>query len=274
MTGRTAARVGLVAVAAVAVAWLAYDLRALSLDAQGHAAANVARRPAQVDRALSLFAQAARGNADPTPRINEAKFLLSLGRTRQAVDVLGTVTRANPGNVQAWTLLASATVASDPRRFAEANQQLRALFGHPVGSSYQLSSILTPHGVVEVSPGQVKGQVDGVRAIGPVAQFEGWSAAVTERPGGGSSLVPAEEILILSDSRLVASSAPTGARRDVARAYSAPIARVGFTINVPIAMLERAGRRADVEVLASLNGTASELPVNCHPRRQAFGCGQ
>lgn len=274
MIGRTSARVGLVALAAVAVAWLAYDLRALSLDAQGRATAKVARRPAQVDRALSLFAQAARGNADPTPRINEAKFLLTLGRTRQAVDVLGTVTRANPGNVVAWTLLETATAATDPPHAANANQQLRSLFGHPVGLSYTQPSIRTPSGVVEVAPGHVQGQVEGVRVIGQVAQFEGWSAAVTTGAGGRSSVVPAEYILIVSDSRLVAASAPTDFRRDVAKAYGVPIARVGFTINVPTALLERAGRKAGVQVFGSLKGVASQLPISCRPKRQAFGCGE
>jgi hypothetical protein len=274
MIAHRAARVGLAALGAVAVAWLAYDLRALSLDAQGHAAANVAHRPAQVDRALSLFAQAARGNADPTPRINEARFLLTLGRTRQAADVLGTVARANPGNVQAWTLLATATATTDPGRAAEANQQLRSLFGHPAGLSYTQPSIITPTGVVEVAPERVLGQVESVRVIGQVAQFEGWSAAVTKGPGGRSSLVPPQDILLVSDSRLVTTSAPTDFRRDVAKAYGAPIARVGFTINVPTALLERAGRKAGVQVFGSLQGVASELPISCRPKRQAFGCGR
>ena len=80
MTGRIAARVILFVLAAAALAWFAYDVRAVSLDAQGRSEARLAHGAPQVDRALSLFAQAAHGNADPTPRIDEARFLISLGR--------------------------------------------------------------------------------------------------------------------------------------------------------------------------------------------------
>jgi hypothetical protein len=277
ITGITA-RVGLAALAVVAVAWLAYDLRALSLDAQGRAQARVARSTPQVERALSLFADAARGNADPTPRIDEARFLLSLGRTRQAVGVLDTVVHTNPGNVLAWSLLASSTAASDPRRAAEAVRQLRLQFGHPFVYYVAQRTIFSPTGVIQVVPGQVIGGVDTERVIGRVARFVGWSATLTKKPGGGVNVVPSADILILADGRFVAGGAPTMARPDLERSLSrfvhASVTGVGFTIDAPLALLYARGRKARIQVFGSAGGVASLLPIKCSPQPQVFGCGQ
>jgi hypothetical protein len=259
MIGRVAARVALVAVAAVAVAWLAYDLRALNLDAQGRAEAGVARDPSQVNRALSLFSRAAHGNADPAPRIDEANFLLRIGQTAKAAGVLNAVARANPGNLVAWSLLLSATPASDPRH-AKAAHKLTLLFGHPAGYSAQQQTISLPRGSIEVVPGRFIGLVDNVPVVGGVAVFVGFA-------------VPPVEIMIVSDGRIVATGTPTRARPDVPEASSVPGARVGFGIAVPLRLLEQNGHKDHVEVLAGAQGIASQLPVSCSPIPQGFGCG-
>ncbi len=273
MIRQTAARVILVVLAAVSVVWLAYGLRALSLDAQGRAQARIARSPQQVDRALSLFAQAAHGEADPTPRIDEARFLLSLGRPTRAAEALEKVVRANPGNVLAWRLLATATAANDPGREVEANEQLFRLFGHPI-VLYPQGILYTPLvGLLGVEPGVVVGSVDQVQIIGKVARFIGWSAMVTQRSRTSFSVIPSDEVMILADGRFVAGGTPYLARSDVARTYHVHTAQVGFTTDVPVAALETARGRRAVEVFASSGRIASRLPVNCVRQVQSFGCG-
>jgi hypothetical protein len=271
------ARVSLLALAALAVAWLAYDLRALSLDSQGRAEARVARGAPQVERALSHFADAARGNADPTPRLDEAKFLISLGRTRQAAGVLGAVVRTNPGNVLAWSLLASATATSDPSRAAEADRQLNLLFGHPVVYYVAQGIIFSPTGVVQVVPARDVGAVDSVRVVGGVARFVGWSATLTNKPGAGKSLVPSANVVVLADGRFVAGGAPTiagpAAARALSRSLQVPVGRVGFSIDAPAALLEPGGRKARIQVFGSSGSVASQLAITCNPRPLAFGCG-
>jgi hypothetical protein len=277
MIGRISARLALLALAALAIAWFAYDLHALSLDARGRAAAGVAQSAPQVQRALSQFADAAHLNADPTPRIDEARFLLSLGRTRQAAGVLNAVVHANPGNVLAWSLLASATTASDPARSAEANKQLRLLFGHPVVEYVAEGTIFAPTGVLQVVPGRAAGRVDRVRIAGKVARFVGWSAALNNRPGGGLFVTPSEDVLILANGRFVAGGSPTLQRPDVSRSLSqlfhGLVPRIGFTIDVPVALLGTNGRKARIQVFGSSGSVASPLAIQCSPTPQAFGCG-
>jgi hypothetical protein len=279
MIGRTAARVGLVVLAALAAAWLAYDLRAVSLDAQGRAEARVAHRASQVDRALSLFAQAAHANADPTPRIDQARLLLAIGRTGQAADVLDGVVRTDPGNVQAWSLLASATATSEPRRAAQADDQLRVLFGHPVIYNARQGWMLTGAGVVYIGPGVI-GRVESVRVTGSVAQFSGWLATATKPPGSPSSVGPADELLIVSGGRLVGGGLPTVTRPDVWRALSAFLRAstapegLGFRIYVPLALLNRVGRKTDLHVFGISRGIASELPINCSQSLPTPGCAR
>jgi len=258
----------------VVLAWLGYDLRALSLGAQARAKAHVAHSGLQVEQALSRFAQAAQGSADPTPRIDEARFLLSLGRTSQAAGVLNSVVRGNPGNVIAWSLLSSATAGTDPRRQAEANQQLFLLFGHPVVYYVAQGTIFSPTGTLSVLPGQVQGHVEGVQIRGDVARFVGWSAMVTKKAGRGLSLVPAEDVLLLVNGRFVAGGTPTRARPDVARAFQVPVAQVGFSIDVPVAQLETPTGKEQVQVFGSSRGVASSLPINCSPQLQILGCSR
>ncbi len=260
----------LVVLAAAVLTWLAYDLRGLSLDAQGRAEARVAHGLPQANRALALFAQAARGNLDPSPRIDEARFLLSLGRTTQAVDVLNAIVRTNPGNVVAWSLLASATAGNDPGREAAANEQLFSLFGHPFVDYAAQGTVFSPDGPAVYVPGRVDGRVESVRRVGSVVRFVGWAAAVT-RSGQTVSVIPAAQVLILTDGRFSAGGTPTSARPDVARVFSVPVARAGFTVDVPAAQLA-AGSKDQVQVFATLPGVASRLPVNCSPQPQAFGC--
>ncbi len=272
MSRRFAGRAVLVVLALVVIGPLAYDLRALSLDAQGSAAARIARSPAQVTRALSLFARSARDNADPGPRIDAARFLISLGRTHRAIGILNAVVRTNPGNIVAWSLLAAATARTDPSREAQANQQLFGLFGHPVIYFPAQSTIFSPIGVVSVADGQVHGAVDSVRVTGRVAQFSGWSA-VTSKAGASVSVTPSMQVLILAGGRFIAGATPTIERSDVAHLYRVAAAPVGFTIAVPVRELKSARGSAGVQVFGASPGVASKLPVICGRRAQAFGCG-
>jgi hypothetical protein len=256
--GRVAGRVALLALSIVAAAWLIWDLRALTLDAHARADARTAQSRAQVAHALSLYSQASRGNADPTPRIDEARFLLALGRTRAASEILSRVVSANPGNLIAWSLLAKSSATTDPPRAAEAAEQLHVLFGHPKGYRIQQASITTPSGVVTVAPQLEVGLVESAGVIGDVAKFEGWALS-------------AQKILITANGRLVATGVPTGDRPDVARSYHSKNTRLGFTIPVPVSVLESGGRKAAVRAFGSNNRIASQLPVNCRPP-QPFGC--
>ncbi len=272
MSRRVAGRAALVAVALVVIGSLAYDLRALSLTAQGSAEARIARSPTQVTRALSLFAQSALDNADPTPRIDAARFLISLGRTHQAADVLDAIVRTNPGNIVAWSLLAAATARTDRGREAQANQQLFRLFGHPVVSFAAQKTIFSPIGVLTVADGQVQGAVDTVRITGRVAQFSGWSAVIS-KSGPGVSVIPSMQVLILAGGRFIAGATPTLERPDVAHSYRVTAAPVGFAIAVPVRELESAGRPVGVQIFGTSPGVASKLQVICRARAQAFGCG-
>jgi hypothetical protein len=174
--------------------------------------------------------------------------------------------------------LASSTAASDPRRAAEADRQLRLQFGHPFVYYVAQRTIFSPTGVLRVDAGQVAGGVDLVQVIGSIARFVGWSATLTSVPGGGLNVVPSAEVLILANGRYVAGGAPTMARPDISRSLSrllhAPVARVGFTIDAPLALLYARGRKARIQVFGNSGSVATQLPVKCSPRPQAFGCGQ
>ena len=272
MSRRIAGRAALVALALIVIVPLAYDLRALSLDAQGSAQARVARNPGQVSRALSLFSQSARENPDPRPRVDAARFLISLGRTREATSILNAVVHTNPGSIVAWSLLAEATVRTDRKREAQANQQLFGLFGHPVVYFPATKAIFSPIGVLTVAGGQVRGAVDTVRITGSVARFTGWSA-VTSKSRGGVSVTPSMQVLVLAGGRFIAGATPTLERPDVAHFYRVTAAPVGFTIAVPVRELGSARSPVGVQVFGISPGVASQLPVICSPRAQAFGCG-
>jgi hypothetical protein len=258
--GRVGGRLALVVLAVAAIVWLAYDLRDLSLNGKGRAQARGAHSAAQVARVLSLYSQATRLNADPTPRIDEARFLLGLGRAQAATRVLNAVVDRNPGNLIAWSLLAKSAAVVDPPRAAEAAGQLRVLFGHPKGYALQQTSITTRGGLVAVAPQLVIGLVETTGIAGKVAKIDGWA-------------LDAERILITANGRLVATGVPNLNRPDVARVYGPRFRLVGFKIPVPLALLEPAGRKAKVAVFASKGNFASQLPVSCRTTVQEFGCG-
>jgi hypothetical protein len=268
MSGRAAQRLAVVVVAGAVVLWLAHGLRALSLDAQGRDRAPAAGghpSPAQVFDAVSLFTRAARLNADPTPRIDQATLLLRLGRARQAAAVLEGVVRANPGNVRAWTLVAAATAQFDPERSAKASRTLRGLFGQPPGFVSQVEPILTTSGqVLQILPEAVQGQGEASPVVGTNVRFSGWAGSVRDRR-------PASSILVFSNGRLVAAGRPTLLRPDVARAQGAGLARSGFMILVPLRRLQEGGRKARVQVYVTEQRVASPLQFACD-RRQDFMC--
>jgi hypothetical protein len=267
--GRTPQRIALVVVAVAAVLWLAHGLRALNLDTQGRDAVRAAgQHPsrAQVASAVSRFTRAARLNADPTPKIDQATLFLRLGRVRQAAGLLDGVVRANPGNVRAWTLLASATARVDPERSAEASRALRRLFGQPRGSVSQQEPVLTTSGrVLRVVPEAVDGVIDSSLVLGDRARINGWAGSVKDGRAASS-------VLVFANGRLVGEVAPRIPRLDVAQAH--PSLRLsGFVIVLPRNLLEAGGKQAKIQVFGIDRQVASRIPFDCS-QHQAFGCGR
>jgi hypothetical protein len=267
--GRIAQRIVLVVVAVAAILWLAHGLRALSLDAQGRDVVRAAGQhpsPAQVSRAVSRFGRAARLNADPTPKIDQATLFLRLGRVRQAAGLLDGVVRANPGNIRAWTMLASTTTQSNPRRSVRAFRALRDLFGRPPGRVSPQEPIVTRSGrIFRIVPELVNGTIDSSLALGGEARISGWAGSVKYRRR-------ASLVVVFFNGRLVGEVAPRQFRVDVARSYP-PLARAGFVIQLPLRLLEARGKRGKIQVFGIDRQAASAIPFDCN-RHQALGCGQ
>ena len=267
MIGRTAQRIGLIVVAAAAALWLVHGVLALNLDTQGRdrvRAAGERPSPAQVSGALSSFTRAARLNADPTPKIDQAALLITLGRVRPAATLLEQVVRANPGNVRGWTLLASATVRLDPGRSAEASRALRGLFGQPPGFVSQEEPVLTTSGrVLHIVPKAVVGQVDSTLVLGNQVRFSGWSGSVKNAHAASS-------VLVFANGRLVGDIAPRLPRPDLAGAHPG-LARSGFGIVLPLSSLETGGKPGRIQVFGVDGQVTSPILFDCG-QRQDLGC--
>jgi predicted Zn-dependent protease len=124
------ARIALIAVSLVAIAWLATGWRAARLESR--ASATVGDRSlagtTRVNRASSLFERSRRFNPDTRPILLEAGLLLFVdsGRPR-ALRLIGDVLRREPDNVYAWNLLAQGPAGTNPALVARAKARVRVL---------------------------------------------------------------------------------------------------------------------------------------------------
>ena len=121
----------LVAVAALAAAWLALGFRSAVLEERGGAAverATFGGLPAdEVDRARGWLQRARRFSADAGPLVVEGRLLFFSGRTAQAADIGERVVALEPQNFEGWALLYGALRGRDPERAAEAFRAIREL---------------------------------------------------------------------------------------------------------------------------------------------------
>jgi hypothetical protein len=264
------ARAALVAAAVVAVVWLAYGLRALDLHEEGNATLAAAGRPPSgdaVQSALSSFRAASRWNPDPAPTLDEATLLLSVGRTAEAGRMLEDVTRANPGNVRAWTLLAAATGRTDQRRTRVALRELAALYGRVDTGRGIPGTLRTRDGrLLQVVPKTGQGAVDSSRVGDDRITVGGWAADLRARRRF-------EQVLVVSRGRIVAATAPFRGRPDLARRFGPHLGSTGFKVSFGRPAVEDDSGRLDVHVFAVSRGEAVPLRFFCRRgARQDLGC--
>jgi hypothetical protein len=260
-----AGRVVLVVVAAVAVAWLAFELRASDLQEDGVKAGAAAGRPPagpRLEHGLDLLRRAGEHNPDPRPQLDEAALLLAAGRNRLAAGLLEGIVDRNPGNIRGWGLLATATAPLDERRSLEANGELLKLYGRIPGE-LAAGVVRSTSGVLyRVTPGHATGVVDRVRRAGNDMVFSGWAGLPAQRR-------PVQEVLIVAHGRVVVATAPNVARPDVSPADGGR--GTGFRKAVPISALRGKDGQLDAHVLGAGTGAASLLGIDCR-RSQALGC--
>ena len=117
-------RIVLIVAALLAGAWLAVQERAARAEVGLTKIAFENGDPAGPER---LLAADRRLNPDQRPELFEAVILGRQGDFRGAVAALQRVTRAEPENIEAWGLLASAAKRTDPALAAEAQARAREL---------------------------------------------------------------------------------------------------------------------------------------------------
>jgi hypothetical protein len=266
---RLAPRAALVALAAIAVLWFGYGLRALELESDADRkveGAGALEDPAAIRDARSLLHRAARYNADPTPELDEARLLIRLGRQREAVPLLESVVRSNPGSIAGWALLATATAPLDDRRSTEANGELLKLYGRAHGQPLALGSIRASTGRrYTVTPGSMEGFVDWSSVRGDIVAMAGWAVDRGHR-------VPAEAVMVVSHGDVVATFRPRGRRADIARDRGAWALRSGFEILVRRRQLIDDEGDLDVHVFAAARGRAAPIGLHCSSGRMDIGC--
>jgi hypothetical protein len=117
------ARVAIVAVAVVVLAWLAVMERDAVLQERGLAAA----RHGSLARAEADFRTARLLNADTTPDVDRAFVLRAAGRGAAARALLEGVVRREPDNLLAWSSLLTFARRDDPATARRAVAALRRL---------------------------------------------------------------------------------------------------------------------------------------------------
>ncbi len=102
-------RAALVASAVVVLAWLAFSLRAVDLQADAAPTIDGARHgrvgASKIDAARKLLRRADTRNPDLSPLLDEGLLLFYAGRRDEAYPLARRAVAKEPENVQAWTLL-------------------------------------------------------------------------------------------------------------------------------------------------------------------------
>jgi predicted Zn-dependent protease len=117
-------RIVLIVAALLAGAWLITQTRAAQAEQQ---LTKIAFENGDPANAQQLLATDRRLNPDRRPDLFEAVILGRKGDFKGAVALIGKVTQAEPENIEAWGLLASAAERVDPKLAAEARARARAL---------------------------------------------------------------------------------------------------------------------------------------------------
>lgn len=110
----------MVVAAVVAIAWLGVWLQSTRLSADARRTGALARTPAQVDRSVTLFRDAARLTPDTQPEVGEAFVLIRARQAQRGARILRGVLRREPRNVTAWAYLAIALEVSGDQAGAAA----------------------------------------------------------------------------------------------------------------------------------------------------------
>jgi hypothetical protein len=118
---------------------------------------------------------------------------------------------------------------------------------------------------LRVVPGWVAGSVDHSQITENSALFCGWAASVKARR-------VADSVLVLSDGRFVGAIRPTISRPDVVKAQGPVGANSGFSVQLPLSVLQHANKKAKVQLFGIEGGVASALPFVCASKPQNFGC--
>jgi hypothetical protein len=125
------ARVALVAVAALVLAWLGAGLRAVNLEQDGTRVADADTRnlsPEKVRAARDDLRDARWLNADPSPLLAESRLLAGAGRYREAAGLVRRAVDDEPENVDAWLVYYVVALASGDRAGQQqARREVKAL---------------------------------------------------------------------------------------------------------------------------------------------------
>ena len=116
-----------------------------------------------------------------------------------------------------------------------------------------------------VVPGQVSGSVDHSQIVGGDTYFCGWAAGAKNRK-------PADRIVVLSEGRFVGAVKPTTSRPDVVKAGRALDDVSGYSIRLPLSLIETGGQKLKIELFGVEHGEASHLPFSCAAEPHDFGC--
>jgi hypothetical protein len=126
------ARIAVVSVALVAIAWLATGLHASNLEQHANRVGAVTSgKPlgyAQVQRAARLYERARAFNADTRPILLEANLLSFFRRGNvRALALAREVARHEPDNVTAWAIVAGMAARLDPPLAVRARNNIARL---------------------------------------------------------------------------------------------------------------------------------------------------
>jgi hypothetical protein len=260
-----AARAVLALAGIAVVAWMAFGLRALDLQAEGRREAAAAGRPPSgphLANALDLLRRAGVRNPDPRPQLDEAALLLAAGDSRAAARLLDGVVDRNPGSVRGWGLLAAAMAPFDERRSLQANGELLKLYGRNPEQLAAGAVRSTSGALYRIVPGHAIGVVDEVRRQGGDVLFKGWAGLPAQRR-------PVQEVLVVAHGRVLAAIHPNVGRPDIPQRNGGN--GTGFRVAVAFSAVRDRDGRLDAYILGAGTGAASLLRIDCS-RPQPIGC--